>query len=158
MDERMRELERRARLGDQADIDALIKARLRVGDNEDQALCYLHGHYRYEWWYGARTAQAMATNTQKTQMDWKICLRCKLMETRYYRPRWVAVSSATTLTISTDGCSASNFTFPYLSDVPVEPVRTSRGSRYAHPTKKRAWSKRARLSKRELKRRKRKHR
>lgn len=155
----MRELERLARgTGTREDIDALIRARVQAGDNEDQARCYLDGHDRFEWWYGSKTSQEMADRIGKTQLDWRICLRCRLVETRYFDPRPMTATTSTTITISTDGCAASNWTFPNTIDVPVEPVRTSRGSRYSHPTKRRAWLNRDRLSKRELKRRKRKHR
>lgn len=164
MDAKIRELERRARAGDQSDIDALIHARLRAGDNEDQAHCYFHGHTRFEWWYGASVSQGMADRLGRSQLDWRICLRCRLMEQKEYFPRWASTTNGLTLSVSTDGCTSSstvtvdgrlaNVSIPCTSDG-VEPTRTSRGSRYDHPTKKRAWQERARLSKRELKRRKR---
>lgn len=156
MDNNIQALARQAKAtGDQHDIDLLVKARMRVGDTEEQALCYLYGHLGFVWWMGAELSQRYANEEDRTIIDWRSCKRCGLVETKEYRARRLAYSTSGTVVVSGVGCSASNVTVPVRSTASPQQMQPTRGSRYWHPTKRRAWTERTRLSKQERRRRRR---
>lgn len=166
MDERTRLLERQARQGDAAAEESFKRARIRAGDTEDEVHCFLHGHDEMVWWSGAEFCQQMADMRGQMFTDWRRCRRCGLTETKCYYPTMaratagpiiVSTNQDTMLsgtTVNTTGPCTSALSYGIQTSVSSDATSWgARGTRYLHPTKSRAWKKRARLSKQEQKKR-----
>lgn len=152
MDNHIRDLERRWHAGDTSSLGPLRRAQ-----------CRGQGHTFGGLSVAADEAQAYATATQSVFEVYRLCSWCFHEEWESFKPGLHIDSTAGTLTwtISTDASTdwdpswASTLTIDsYDYDAVREPV----GTLYHHPTKGRAWAKRAHLSKKELRRRRRQRR
>ena len=151
MDSSLRALERAAVTGDEHDHRRLVVAK-----------CRAKGHYFSEWYLGKNRVyvsdirghyQDKANRSGEPVELGRSCWRCGAGETRLFKPgsyfdpntgihhlRLDTVSTSSSWTVTTSE--------PYEEEEPQDTT-----PKRHHPTKRRAWRKRARLSKKELRRR-----
>lgn len=152
MDRQVRELERRWQAGDPAALSPLQRAQ-----------CRALGHEFGDWSWGFDVAQEYANSMQANFQIYRECTRCGHKIRKIFKPEPSTDSTGSITWSITTSDSSSNLSWASTTvsydyddddDEDLGPV----GTRYYHPTKKRAWAKRAFLSKRELKRRRRQRR